>query len=61
MFIGGTLLVPSGFSAPASILQKVVFPVPFSPIMTRISESVNSPGSIFSLKPEAGCVLFMAG
>ena len=51
MFIGGTEFLPSGFSAPASILQKVVFPVPFSPIITIISESVNLPASIFRWKP----------
>ncbi|KAI5818758.1 hypothetical protein BZA77DRAFT_332610 [Pyronema omphalodes] len=47
----GTLRVPSGCSAPASILQKVVFPVPFSPIMTIISESVKSPASTLRWKP----------
>ncbi|EME50137.1 hypothetical protein DOTSEDRAFT_59265 [Dothistroma septosporum NZE10] len=33
------------------ILQNVVFPVPFSPIMTRISESVKSPDLTVRLKP----------
>jgi len=36
---------------PASILMKVVLPVPFCPSMTMISESVNSPASTLSLKP----------
>ncbi|KAF1364727.1 hypothetical protein EJ07DRAFT_98465 [Lizonia empirigonia] len=50
MLIFGILVVPSGCIAPASILQNVVFPVPFSPIMTMISESLNSPDSMDSLK-----------
>ncbi len=30
--------------------MKVVFPVPFSPSITRISESVNDPASTFMVK-----------
>ncbi|ELU16174.1 hypothetical protein CAPTEDRAFT_97664 [Capitella teleta] len=40
----------SGCRRPASILMNVVFPVPFSPNMTMISESVNSPASMDNLK-----------
>ena len=35
---------------PASILMKVVLPVPFSPSITRISLSVKEPSSTSSLK-----------
>ena len=35
---------------PASILMKVVLPVPFSPSITRISLSVKDPSSTSSLK-----------
>ena len=43
----------SGVSLPANILIKVVFPVPFSPNITTISESVNWPFSTFiSNEPE---------
>ena len=59
MFIGVICLPPSGFSAPASIRQNVVFPVPFSPIMTMISESVNSPPLTVSSKPPS--VFIMLG
>ena len=43
-----TIPFPSGANLPASILINVVLPVPFSPNMTMISESVNCPPSIFS-------------
>ena len=36
---------PPGLSMPASMRMKVVLPVPFSPSITMISESVNSPAS----------------
>jgi len=49
----------SGLSIPASMRMKVVLPVPFSPSMTKISESVNSPASTSSEK--APCVLRMRG
>ena len=38
----------SGCILPANIRMNVVFPVPFSPNITMISESVNSPGAIVS-------------
>ncbi|KAK7207004.1 hypothetical protein BZA70DRAFT_234202 [Myxozyma melibiosi] len=41
--MAGSFLPLSGSKLPASRRQKVVFPVPFSPIMTMISESVKSP------------------
>lgn len=41
----------SGISFPASSLTSVVFPVPFSPSMTMISESVNFPALTCSLNP----------
>ena len=41
---------PSGAMAPAKSLQKVVLPVPFSPIITKISEFVKSPASTRNLK-----------
>ncbi|ROT36949.1 hypothetical protein SODALDRAFT_280794 [Sodiomyces alkalinus F11] len=46
MRISGIWDLVSGLRAPASRRQKVVLPVPFSPIMTMISESVNSPASM---------------
>ncbi|ODQ78910.1 hypothetical protein BABINDRAFT_172165 [Babjeviella inositovora NRRL Y-12698] len=49
-FIFGAVLPSSGEIAPANNLQKVVLPVPFSPIMTMISESVKSPAWIFKWK-----------
>ena len=53
----------SGFSLPASRRMKVVFPVPFSPNKTTISDSVKSPPSTCSVKlPEAnkrGACLFV--
>ncbi|KAF8867116.1 hypothetical protein BDZ45DRAFT_700103 [Acephala macrosclerotiorum] len=56
-FIPGTFWLPSGFKAPARSLQKVVLPVPFSPIMTMISESVKSPDSMLSLNsPRVFCM-----
>ena len=42
-------------SNPASILMNVVLPVPFWPSMTMISESVNSPASIWSEKSPETC------
>ncbi|RKP24129.1 hypothetical protein SYNPS1DRAFT_33272 [Syncephalis pseudoplumigaleata] len=48
--ISGMRLSPSGCRAPASMRTNVVLPVPFSPSMTRISESVNSPPSILRWK-----------
>ncbi len=42
----------SGSSFPAIILMKVVLPVPFSPNMTRISESENCPASTSKLRGE---------
>ena len=44
-----TLHAP-GLSMPASMRMKVVLPVPFSPSITTISLSVNSPGSTRSRK-----------
>ena len=44
-----SLLDEVGLVIPASILMKVVLPVPFSPNITTISESVKSPLSIASL------------
>mmetsp|Transcript_83199 Transcript_83199/g.138807 ORF Transcript_83199/g.138807 Transcript_83199/m.138807 type:complete len:211 (+) Transcript_83199:194-826(+) len=57
MVWGFTLIISSGmliFSSsgliiPASSRMNVVFPVPFSPSNTTISESVNSPGSTVNL------------
>ncbi|KWU44390.1 hypothetical protein RHOSPDRAFT_17883 [Rhodotorula sp. JG-1b] len=49
----------SGLSLPASSLTKVVLPVPFSPRRTMISESVNEPPCMLSLK--LPCVLVMVG
>ncbi|ODV96682.1 hypothetical protein PACTADRAFT_25698, partial [Pachysolen tannophilus NRRL Y-2460] len=46
----GAFVPSSGSMAPANNLQNVVFPVPFSPIITKISESLNSPASIFKWK-----------
>ena len=59
MFMGGIFWSPSGLRAPASILQKVVLPVPFSPIMTRISDPVKVPGS--TLRWKLPMVFSMAG
>ena len=42
-----------------SILMNVVFPVPFSPSITTIWESVNSPSTTVSLK--FPCVLLIVG
>lgn len=50
ILMSGTEPLLSGLRAPARRRQKVVFPVPFSPIMTMISESVKSPESIRRLK-----------
>ncbi|KAI9458632.1 hypothetical protein BJY52DRAFT_1204294 [Lactarius psammicola] len=44
-------------SSPASRRTKVVFPVPFSPSMTMISESVNEPSWTVNLKPPSCLVL----
>ena len=44
-----SLLDEVGLVIPANILMKVVLPVPFSPNITTISESVKSPLSIASL------------
>ncbi|KAI8870544.1 hypothetical protein GQ42DRAFT_122144 [Ramicandelaber brevisporus] len=55
----GISWLPSGFSLPASSLMKVVLPVPFSPNMTMISESVNSPAS--TLRWKSPWVLVMLG
>ncbi|KAF8524286.1 hypothetical protein BU17DRAFT_42962, partial [Hysterangium stoloniferum] len=49
----------SGALTPASSRTNVVFPVPFSPNMTIISESVNSPASTVNLNPPS--VFVMAG
>mmetsp|Transcript_9373 Transcript_9373/g.28173 ORF Transcript_9373/g.28173 Transcript_9373/m.28173 type:complete len:204 (+) Transcript_9373:2587-3198(+) len=59
----------SGFSMPASSLMKVVLPVPFSPSITIISESVKAPSSTLSTnlappRPSLASVFmvaFMAG
>lgn len=59
MDILGTFSLLSGGSTPASMRQNVVLPVPFSPIMTTISESVNSPFSI--LRWNSPKVLDIAG
>ena len=48
-FINKSLLDEVGLVIPANILMKVVLPVPFSPNITTISESVKSPLSIASL------------
>ena len=40
----------SGVSLPANIRMKVVLPVPFSPIITIISESENCPCSTVNSK-----------
>ncbi|KAJ7739837.1 hypothetical protein B0H16DRAFT_1324807, partial [Mycena metata] len=45
------LTVKSSGSSPARRRTNVVLPVPFSPSMTMISESVNVPPSTVSLKP----------
>ncbi|RKP17646.1 hypothetical protein ROZALSC1DRAFT_16140, partial [Rozella allomycis CSF55] len=45
----GNTAPSSGCPIPASILIKVVFPVPFSPNITTISESEKDPDSISSL------------
>ncbi|KIY47434.1 hypothetical protein FISHEDRAFT_66131 [Fistulina hepatica ATCC 64428] len=49
----------SGAVTPASMRTSVVFPVPFSPSMTMISESVKLPSSTVSLNEPI--VLVMAG
>lgn len=59
MLICGISASPSGLMMPASNRMKVVFPVPFSPNKTRISESVNPPFSTLNLKPPM--VLHMFG
>ena len=57
----GVPLGVSGLSSPARMRINVVFPVPFSPSITTIWESVNSPASMFSLNdgepglPESTC------
>lgn len=43
----------SGARRPANIRMKVVFPVPFSPNMTMISESLNSPAIMSRWKSPA--------
>ncbi|ODQ57663.1 hypothetical protein WICANDRAFT_35367, partial [Wickerhamomyces anomalus NRRL Y-366-8] len=50
MFNFGTSKSLSAGMAPANNLQNVVLPVPFSPIITKISESLKSPFSICNLK-----------
>ncbi|KAL1704834.1 hypothetical protein EV121DRAFT_204895 [Schizophyllum commune] len=47
----------SGDSTPASMRTNVVFPVPFSPSMTMISESVKLPASTVSLNPPSVFVI----
>ena len=49
----------SGGSRPPSMRISVVLPVPFSPSITMISESVKSPDSTVSLKEP--WVLVIAG
>ena len=53
------LSVSSSGVSPASSRTNVVFPVPFSPSITMISESVNVPDCTESLKPPS--VFVMAG
>ena len=50
--ISGLLTLPSvGTSTPASILTKVVFPMPFTPKMPTTSPIPMPPASTSSLKP----------
>lgn len=54
IFISGTFEVPSGFKAPARRRQKVVFPVPFSPIMTTILK-INLLAHALCLSEKSSC------
>ncbi|EMD35425.1 hypothetical protein CERSUDRAFT_157173 [Gelatoporia subvermispora B] len=51
------LSVSTSGVSPASRRTNVVLPVPFSPNMTMISESVNEPASTVSLKPPSVFVM----
>ncbi|ODQ64344.1 hypothetical protein NADFUDRAFT_26880, partial [Nadsonia fulvescens var. elongata DSM 6958] len=55
----GAFCPSSGDNPPANIRQKVVLPVPFSPIITIISESEKSPASIFNLKSPIVLVILL--